>query len=130
VASDNTLRSIEKLFSDSWDRAEELRTELFSVAGWEWMNSLWDLVAELRKRGFDRHFRAGFSMHRFVLSRSQKYGLRKDQSCLLIDVHMEGGMTLEYFENPDVRLETNVDRIALTPELEQLLMRLITEPID
>jgi hypothetical protein len=39
-------------------------------------------------------------------------------------------MTLEYFETPDVRMEAKVDRVALTSELEQLLIRLMTQPID
>jgi hypothetical protein len=130
VTSENTLNSVENQFFSSWDRAEQLRTELFSVSGWEWMIPLWNLIAELRERGFDKHFRAGFSMHRFVLSRSQKYGLRNNQSCLLIDTHRQGGMTLEYFETPDVRMEAKVDRVALTSELEQLLIPLMTQPID
>src|SRR5689334_9497618 len=38
-------------------------------------DTLYGLIAELRKRGYDRHFRAGQSLHYFILSRSRKYGL-------------------------------------------------------
>ena len=88
------------------------------------------LIAEMRQRGFDRQLRAGHAMDRLILSRSLKHGLRADQAALGIDIGMESGMTVMYWHKPDSSLEIMLDRVELTPEVEQLLVKLLVQPIN
>ncbi len=95
-----------------------------------WLKPIQGLIAELRQRGYDRRLRAGQSLGRFVLSRSREHGLRPAQATLIIALGMTGEMRVQYWEKSVVSSEINVAHVELTPELEQLLDRLLAQPID
>jgi hypothetical protein len=130
LGGENDAPSIEQKFSESWDMIERVYTDLFTGPHWQWLKSILTLVAELRARGYDKRFRAGTQLTSFILSRSQEDGLRREQARLVIDLHPGGGMTITYLEPPSPAVEVNLERVELTPELEQLLLRLLTHPID
>ena len=127
---DDDDRPIEKKFTDSWDWIEQFYGDELKHGGL-WAKSMPDLINELRLRGYDKVFRAGQSLYFFVLSRSQKWGLRDEQARLRIDVHREGGMTIGYYSLLELEeFEVNFDRVELTPEFEQLLSKLLAHPIN
>ena len=130
--SDNEQQAIEKKFLASWDKMEQFYTDLNAYNGWEWLKPIHGLIAELRKRGYDKQLHARLSMFALSLSRLRKYGiLRPEQGLLTIDLYRkDGGMTVTYFESPKPIIEIEVDRVELTPEVEQLLLRLLNQPID
>ena len=94
------------------------------------MNPIHDLMASLRSRGYDRQFRAGQSVHRFVLSRSRYHHLRPEQACLFIELKHEGGMNVIYYEDNVKVTELDVPQVAITPEVETVLQRLLAQPIN
>ncbi|HVU14778.1 MAG TPA: hypothetical protein VHD90_26060 [Phototrophicaceae bacterium] len=89
-----------------------------------------DLMRELRQRGYDRQFRAGQSLWRFILSRSRQHGLRPDQPLLIFDLQREGSMFVGYHEPPDLTIEFATERIEIKPQVDGLLKRLLAQPID
>ncbi len=130
MASQNDERPIEEKFSASWDEIEPWYKLLCDLPNWQWMKPILGLIAELRSRGNDQQFRAGQQLATFILSRSQKHGLRLEQPRLSIDLNPEGGMTLRYKEPPNPVIKVNLERVELAPELEQFLSRLLMHPID
>jgi hypothetical protein len=56
--------------------------------------------------------------------------MRPGQECLVIALSPEGGMNVQYWDKSVAPFEINVDRVELTPELEQLLDRLLGQPVD
>lgn len=128
---DNEQQEIEKEFSYSWDRIEIFYTDFITnYPGWEWLQPIHGLIAELRKQGYDKQLRAGQGLFNFILSRSRKHGLRHGQACLEIHLHSKGGMLVSYFEGLETKIEIEVDRVGLTSEVDQLLLRLLSQPID
>jgi hypothetical protein len=123
-------QAFEEEFFRSWDGLEKFYTGIIAASGWEWLRPIFGLIAELRERGYDRQLRAGQSLTNFVLSRSLNHGLRPEQAALGIEVLLEGSMCLRYRENPDVDIEMDVDRVEITPEVEDFLNRLLAHPID
>lgn len=97
--------------------------------GWTWLKPILALIAELRARGYDQQFRAGQSMSRFILSRSEEWRVYLEVF-LSMEVQSEGGMIVYFIEPPNPMIEISLERVELTPELEQLLSRLLTHPID
>jgi hypothetical protein len=123
----NEQSAIEEEFSKSWDGIEKFFVEVST--DFEWINPIFNLIAELRKRGYDQKFRAGQAMTAFVLSRSRKHGLHIGQASLGITLMPDGSMTLNYGgSDGEVKIETK--RAEFTPELESLLERLAAHPID
>jgi hypothetical protein len=125
---ENDNQTIEEEFSRSWDRIEEFFTHLSNE--WGWLIPILGLIAQMRERGYDRQFRAGQSMEIFVLSRALNHGLRPEQAAFRIELQMDDRMHLRYLEHPDVHIEMDVDRVEITPEVEEFLTRLLAHPID
>ncbi len=111
---------------------ERLRgtTELWSSNDRDWLRPIQGLIAEMRRRGYDRKLRAGSSLSSLVLSRSREHLGQPGRECLVITLSPEGGMNVQYWDKSAVSFEIHVDRVDLTPELEQLLDRLLRQPID
>ena len=154
--NNNDQQKIEKVFIASWDYVskfyilyyfwddpewEELSEIDLSVLGtpqnianhhsrWKWLKPIQGLIAEMQKRGYDRQLRAGQSLHTLILSRSRDYDLRAGQATVHINLRKEGGMTVSYWEKPDRSIEITTERVEITPEVEQLLARLLAQPID
>ena len=116
-------------FPESWDSAERFYAEHTSSPAWAWLNSIFSLIAALRSQGYDHQFRAGISMWRLIISRSRRVGSHLDQSYLMLSPKPDGGMIISYSETFTSPVETEIDRVELAPELDQLLQRLLTHPI-
>lgn len=117
-----------KVFSKSWDQIVQYYEEFNQ--DYEFIKyPMLALIDELRQAGWDQVFRAGQAMFALMLSRSKRHGLRLEQPFLRIHIELNGEMFLQYFEPPD-RLELRCDKVAITPELNDLLERLKAHPLD
>jgi hypothetical protein len=130
LASDGEQGEIEVEFAASWDGAERFFAEIMTHTPLEYMDSMLELIAELRKRGYDRKFRAGTQMLEFLLSRSRQYGLQAGQAVLRIELHPKGGMKVRYFQRPDADINLKLQKVEITPAVADLLKRLLAQPID
>ena len=130
MASENDTPSIEQQFSESWNEVEQFYTPFFAWPDWQYLNPILTLIGDLRRRGYDKQFRAGQSLVRFVLSCSKEWGLRQDQAFLSFDLHPEGGLTVTYYEPLKPFIELKLDHPEVNSDVEQLFLRLLTHPID
>lgn len=129
MESENDQAMIEREFSESWDLTEEIYSSVHWIS-WKPSVPLLNLITQLREQGYDKTLRAGKSLSRFILSRSRYDGLRRNQARLGFDLHSNGTMNLLYFEPPDKEIQITVESLTLTPEVEDLLARLLSHPID
>jgi len=129
MVSDEERKEIEAEFLESWYGIQQSYSgEIFTIR-WIWIRNILPLIKIFRERGYDRQFRAGTSMATLMISRSREYGLRRDQPFLAFDMLEDGGMRVTFtIQNGSVIL--NVDRIEITPEIENLLIPLLAYPID
>ena len=119
-------QEIEGDFILSWDHMEE----------WygEWSNTpstpkVLELIAQMRKRGYDRTLRAGQSTYTFMVSRSRQHGLREDQPCITFGFDINtGSMVMNIRINGEEKLI--YPKIELTPEIDAHLKRLEACNID
>jgi hypothetical protein len=130
LASDNDPSATENEFVASWDNAASWFAALSTVTRGEHLKPLLNLITLMRKRGYDHQLRAGSTLGTFILSRSRQHGLRSEQPRLEFHVAQHGGMTVTYREYPDINVQVDVKRVELTAEVEELLARLPTHPID
>lgn len=131
MTTDSHQTMIEKDFKESWDVVERTITVLFSGECWEtFRNTALSLFAEMRAKGYDKHFRAGTSLNTFVISRSRQHGLRPEQPRLGIDLGRDGKMSVIYYESGTILKKIEFDGAGLMPELEELFQRLLQHPID
>jgi hypothetical protein len=131
LSAENDQLTIAEKFSKSWDEMVEFFTHLSAERyqyKYAWLKPLLGLIAELRARGYDRQFRAGQSMYRFVLSRSPEWSLYLDVY-LSMEVQSEGGMIVCFIQRNNPMIEIKLERVELAPELEDLLARLLVYPI-
>lgn len=127
----NTELAIEDKFSQSWDQMEDFYVDFVAhYPSWQWLKPMLGLIAALRQQGYDRQFRAGQSLHMLVLSRSREHGLRPDQPSLAFESFPNGSLTLHYRERQGTRTSLSLESMELTPEADQLLLRLLEHPID
>ncbi len=83
---DERTTEILNRFKKSWIDTEKFYDDLINnYSGWEKLKPLRQYISELKQQGEDKFFRAGTSIHIFILSRSVDFGLRKDQKYLKID---------------------------------------------
>jgi len=122
-------QAIEQDFLVSWDYIERHFTFYMSFEGWEWLSPIHHFIAQLRERGYDKQLRAGQSLLLFILSRSRQHGLRSEQACLFVELLREGGMTV-YYSDSSEKITIEMQSIELTKELEELIARLLAQPID
>jgi hypothetical protein len=126
--SESEQAKIEQEFVQSWIKTEEFFSLI--VKRWEQFKALYDLTAACRERGYDTKFRAGQSLATFILSRSRRHGLRANQAYLEFYIYEDGRMRATYVEPPASGVQNIVDGAKLTPEVEDLLARLLSHPID
>jgi hypothetical protein len=135
LASEDELSEIEAEFAASWDCMEQfysrrmLGNQVFN-SPWKHVIDMLNLIAKLRQRGYDRRLRAGQQLDALVLSRSRVHGLRLDQSRFSIEASWNEGAFVGYGEPPDIHLQFQIERAEITPEVEELLQRLLAQPID
>jgi hypothetical protein len=116
-------RPVEGEFLVSWDWIERFYIENnFPVS-----RAALDLIAQLRAAGYDRTLRAGQSLWYLIVSRSRRHGLRHEQPSIAFG--FEGGRldVKVFIGKPE---EHHFESIALTPELDTLLKRLVANDID
>ncbi|HVE16237.1 MAG TPA: hypothetical protein VNB29_05845 [Chthoniobacterales bacterium] len=118
-------RPVEGEFICSWDWIEHFFQ--YELGNWNGSKQMLQLLSQLRKAGYDRSLRAGQSMYTLMLSRSRRHGLRQGQPRIAIDLRKKGIMGTARFAQEE-RFDTN--EVSLTPELHQLLKRLVAEPIS
>jgi hypothetical protein len=120
---------LEKAFLRSWDSMEGYFDGMTLYTGWGHMKYMLTLIRLLRERGYDRQLRAGQSMASFILSRSLEHGLREGQPRLIFGVGRKGEMAATLLA-ANVNVTLRMDRVEITPELENLLIPLLAYPID
>jgi hypothetical protein len=119
-------------FMRSWDLVEESYISLAAGPEGERYRPVAELVREMRRRGYDRVFRAGMAAYNLVLSRSAEHGLRRDQR--FVDIFVwpwilwDGAMHVSCGPGDGTRFVE--ERFALTPALDRALADLARAPID
>ena len=86
-----------------------------------------EFVEQLRRDGYDRKLRAGQSLYMFTVSRSRRYGLRRDQPSLAFGFH-EGVMHMV-----TIRWDghsTSTLKPGMSTDVEAALADLLKHPID
>jgi hypothetical protein len=107
-------KEIELDFLASWNRIDVFYVDLLAIESWHWLQPLVEIIDELRKRGYDRHLRAGQSMFQFIVSCSRRHHMRLDQSFLRFEPQYDGTMSIAYFGSPDSGITLELNQIALT----------------
>jgi hypothetical protein len=80
------LNEMELANSASW-RTVETEIGYYPDAQWAaWKAMAYEFLSECFRRGLDHHFRAGQSMHHFVFSTLDRYGLR-DEPRVTVELH-------------------------------------------
>lgn len=125
----------EEVFVRSWDAMEHRSADGARDFPVELAKSIQELVREMRRRGYDRVFRAGMAVHNIVLSRSAEHGLRCDQPNVSLQVnrHVYTGAQdkrMEVYCGPGDRAHFVEESYGLTPRLEAALAELARAPID
>ena len=118
----------EQIFLTSWDEVAPFFT---SSRAFPWVKPVGVLVGELRSRGYDRLFRAGTATWFFVMSRSKVHGLRPGQHSLSIrSMPHHQKVWFVYEDSGTLDESVELDRPEMTPDVERLLARLASQPID
>lgn len=120
-------RPVEGEFLVSWDNIERFYAGLLDQPRFPQTRRILDLVASLRRAGYDRRLRAGQSLFWLILSRSRRHGLREGQPHVVFDFR-EDGMALHCRIDGTERV--SLPRIEFSPQLEAVLTRLAAEEID
>jgi hypothetical protein len=122
--------NIEIAFAASWDRTQQFFIDIVATAGWEYQAPLLRLIEELRRRGYDRKFRAGRQLATFIVSRSRVHGLRDDQPSLAFDLAPHAGLAIWQQAPYQAAVEIKFDKVEINSEVENLLSWLLAYPID
>ena len=120
-------------FHRSWEHAEEFYAHWSRLPRHAWLEPMIGLVAELRRRGYDRRLRHGHSVYILKLSRSIEHGLRGDQPFLSILPLKDGGLEIGgYLRDTGGIREVHLTQstVALPPVLDSFLQQLARERID
>jgi hypothetical protein len=116
-------RGVEGEFIESWDSMERMYEEMQSKLG----PAIRAFLADLRQRGYDSKLRAGQSMWTFIVSRSRRHGLRRGKPFIEFRFQDEG---MQILGSMGGIFKLSRKSIAFDHEIEQLLTRLLQEPID
>jgi hypothetical protein len=120
-------RPVEGEFLTSWDAMDRFFARFLHDPGFPQARLVLDLIASIRRAGYDRVLRAGQSMYDLGVSRSRRHGLRDDQPRIFFEFREEG---LEVHCDIDGRERFSLPRIELSPEVEAVLTRLAAREID
>jgi len=122
----NTSRqqAFEESLIQSWDKVEAIYQE--QAHRQAWAGYMLGIIQELRRRGYDHHLRAGHMSMTVVLSRLRNDGIQGVEAQLLFRLKPNGSMKIRYWEGQLIEFE--MPRIAITPEIQALLARLVRHP--
>ena len=124
--------------ADFYEKGNPIEGEF--ITSWNWMERFYDdmdydwvplakkLIFDMRGRGYDRTLRAGQSLWSLILSRSRRHGLREEQPAIQFWFSDEGMGVHHTFDR--IGSEPKPVAIELTDEIDRLLQRLQSEPID
>jgi len=124
-------RTIEILnrFAKSWAETESLYNDLIdNYEGFEKLKPVLHFILTLKKKGEDKYFRLGTSMHILVISRSVNHGLRPDQKCLKIEAIATNDFEVIFQEGDKIYRKYRIkslDDIKLTNSLQTLKHTLV-----
>jgi hypothetical protein len=122
-------RGIEGEFVASWDHIERFYGKMVNVP---FGSEVLDMIAQMRRIGYDKTLRAGQSMYSFIVSRSRRHGLRTGQTRIVFDFcdnTRDNAMDVSYITT-DGEKKLSCSRIAYTSQIDALMKRLEAEDID
>jgi hypothetical protein len=115
-------------FVRSWDLVERCYESLDAYPPGQ---GVVELVREMRRRGYDRLFRAGMAATCLVLSRSAEHGLRREQPFVQLFVRPFARDERMYvWCGPGKGGRFVEESFAFTPALERALAELAQAPVD
>lgn len=121
-------QQIEQDFQDSWDKMDEFFHRLVETYHWEGHRPIFNILAEMRQRGYDKQLRAGQSMSTFVLTRARNHHYRAHHGRIRLDVKSTG-LQVNYYKKDEEKIEIVTDSFDYTDEIDALIQRLLQEPI-
>jgi hypothetical protein len=91
----NQPNTIEHEFLEMWDhKARFFANWLLMTPDWPCLEATLSLIIELRKRGYDRHFRPVTSHERLCLVRAKE--LSTDKPNMMFELQPDSGMIVSY----------------------------------
>lgn len=118
---------IQEIFMERWLKMEQFFSP--HLSGDEWKIPVLKFLQDLRELGYDKKLRAGQSLYNFIVSRSIHHGLKKEQPRIRFIFNRKGGMSIRcWIKGETITFEQ--DSIELTPQLQDLLDKLVEEPIS
>jgi hypothetical protein len=117
-------RGIEGEFLLSWDSIEWFYGEMVNVS---FSSEVLEMIAQMRRKGYDRTLRAGQSLYSLIVSRSRRHGLRTDQPWIAF--HFSDDI-MDVHANLDAETRLSFPRIEFTPQVDALMKQLEAREID
>jgi len=117
-------RGIEGEFILSWDWIEQMYKGVLKT---DKTPEILKLIGQMRERGYDKTLRAGQSMYTFIVSRSRRLGLKRDQPAIGFDFR-DDAMDLYIKINDKEKL--SCPKIEYTQQIDVLMKLLETKEID
>lgn len=128
MSNDNAdLEEIREYFKQRWLRTEKFYTPTFSDD--QWRIPIVTLLQDLHERGYYKQLHAGQSMYDLILSRSKVRNLRGGKASIRFIFSRDGKMKVIYY-NKDEKIIFEEDKIEITPQLEEVLDKLLQQPIS
>lgn len=127
MTDDNAdLEEIQEYFKQRWLRTEKFYTPTFSDD--QWKIPIVTLLQDLRERGYYKQLHAGQSLYDLILSRSKVHNLRGGKPNIRFIFSQDGKMKVTY-NNIDEKIVFEEDKVEITPQLEEVLNKLLQQPI-
>ena len=83
---DTVSEEILSRFNESWAETEKFYADLIdNNPDWDRLIPIYLFIQKLKKRGQNKYFRLGTSIHYLIISRSVESGLRPDQKFIKIN---------------------------------------------
>lgn len=114
---------VEGEFQLSWDSVQEF----YRTLGRKLKGPTLSFIEAVRRAGYTRLLRAGQSMFTLVVSRSRRHGLRPEQPFIAFEFIGNGMRVTLHIGSSETY---TFPAIEFTPEVESLLKRLVSVPID
>jgi hypothetical protein len=126
-------RGVEGEFILSWDEVERFYLHNAKCEGvaqnstLDYTQFILGFLAEVRRAGYDRKLRTGTSLLYFMVSRSRRYGLRRNQPYIAFDFkNGQMAVTMRFEE----KNQFIVPQIAFTPQIAAIFDRLAAYALD
>lgn len=117
-------QGIEGEFILSWDSIERFYGKIVNAS---FGSEVLEMIAQMRKKGYDKTLRAGQSLYSFIVSRSRRHGLRTNQPRIVFDFH---GNAMDVYIKIDEEEKLSFPKIEYTSQIDVLVKRLEAKGID